>query len=163
MTASASEVRKTLTLKCSQEHAFRVFTERMGNWWPAAHHTGALPFRDIVIEKQTGGRWYEVDVREQKGDWGHVLAWEQPHRLVLSWHLDTEFVFRPEFDRASELEFCFIAEGPNQTRVEFVHRHIDRHGKGYEALREQLNNGWVAVLDAFVTLADKASEEGGGA
>ena len=162
MSASPSEVRKTLTLQCSQAHAFRVFTERMGNWWPATHHTGALPFRDIVIEKQTGGRWYEIDVREQKGDWGHVLAWEPPHRLVLSWHLDTEFVYRAELERASELELRFIAEGPRQTRVEFAHSHLDRHGKGYEALRDQLDNGWVAVFDAYVTLAHAEPEAEGG-
>lgn len=150
---AASVIRKSLLLNCSQLHAFRVFTERMGNWWPATHHVGEVPFREIVIEPRTGGRWYEVNTENREGEWGHVLAWDPPHRVVISWHLDANFEFHPEMARASELDIRFIAEGASRTRLEFEHRGIERHGAGYQKLRDQLDGGWIGVLDAFAALA----------
>jgi uncharacterized protein YndB with AHSA1/START domain len=149
-------VRKTLLLDCPREHAFRVFTASMGRWWPATHHVGELPFRDIVIEPRSGGRWYEIDTQDRQGQWGQVLAWEPPQRVVLSWHLDTKFQFHPELSKASELDIRFHSVGPAQTRVEFEHRHIERHGEGYEKLRDMLDGGWVSILDEYTrhALAD---------
>jgi len=147
-------VRKTLTLNCSQEHAFRVFAERMGSWWPATHHLGELPFKDIIIEPRAGGRWYEINEKGEQGAWGHVLAWNHPRELILTWHLDAKFEFVADMDRASRLEIRFFNSGPKQTRIEFAHRHIERHGEGYLGLRDQLDNGWVGIFDEFAKLAE---------
>jgi uncharacterized protein YndB with AHSA1/START domain len=150
-----SAVKKSLLVDCSREHAFRIFTERMGQWWPATHHVGDTPFRDIIVEPHAGGRWYEIDVKERQGAWGHVLAWEPPHRVVLSWHLNTKFAFDPDLARASEIHVRFVAEGPTRTRLEFEHRAIERHGEGYQALRDMLDNGWVSVLAEFAKAAER--------
>jgi hypothetical protein len=147
-------VKKTFVLKCSQEHAFRVFTERMGSWWPATHHLGNVPFKDILIEPRAGGRWYEISVRGETGAWGHVLAWDPPRELALSWHLDAKFEYVAALDRASRLEIRFFKQGADQTRVEFAHRHIERHGEGYQGLRDQLDNGWVGIFAEFTKLAE---------
>ena len=125
----------------------------MGRWWPASHHVGTVPFRDVVIEPRAGGRWYEIDTQDKQGQWGKVLAWEPPQRVVLSWHLDTKFEFHEEMSLASELEFSFHSVGPRQTRVEFEHRHIERHGEGYEKLRDLLDGGWVFILGEYTKLA----------
>jgi len=146
-------VNKTLLLDCPRDHAFRVFTENMGRWWPATHHVGEQPFRDIVIEQRSGGRWYEIDTRDQEGQWGTVLVWAPPSRVVLSWHLDTTFTYQAELSRASELDISFHEMGPRRTRVEFEHRHIERHGEGYEKLRDELDGGWVTILEEFARLA----------
>ena len=154
--ASASPgavVRKSLTLACPREHAFAVFTQNMGRWWPASHHVGEQPFLDVVIEPRAGGRWYEIDAAGRQGQWGQVLAWEPPQRVVLSWHLDTSFTFQAELARASELDIRFEALAGDRTRVDFEHRHIERHGEGYEKLRDVLDGGWVGILDEYVKLA----------
>jgi uncharacterized protein YndB with AHSA1/START domain len=158
---SSSVVRKSLLLNCSQEQAFRVFTEKMGRWWPASHHTGSLPFRDIVVEPRAGGHWYEIDTEDTAGQWGHVLAWEPPQRVVLSWHLDTKFKYQTELARASEIDIRFFAAGPAQTRMEFEHRHIERHGEGFEALRDTLDNGWPAILEAYAALSQEPAVNSG--
>jgi len=150
---AAAIVKKTLLLNCSQEKAFRVFTEQMGQWWPAAHHIGKLPFQEVVIEPRSEGGWYELDANKGKCPWGRVLVWEPPRRLLLAWHLNAKFEFHPDPDRASELELRFVATGQHQTRVEFEHRGIERHGEGYEKLRDALDGGWAGILDQFVRLA----------
>jgi uncharacterized protein YndB with AHSA1/START domain len=152
--AHPSEVRKTLLLNCSQEQAFRVFTERMGRWWPPTHHVGNVAFKQILIEPRRGGRWYEINVEGAEGLWGHVLAWESPSRLVLSWHLDARWRFNEDLAHASEIEIKFEALGPRQTRVDWLHRGIERHGEGHQALRDQLDQGWVGILAEYAKLAE---------
>ena len=152
-TAEAA-VSKKILLNCPLEHSFREFTERMGAWWPATHHVGTVPFKDILIEARSGGRWYEINAKEEAGLWGYVLRWDPPHHLALSWHLNTKFEFDADLDHASRLEISFKDAGAGRTRVEFLHSRIERHGEGYQALRDQLDHGWVGVLSQFSALAE---------
>jgi uncharacterized protein YndB with AHSA1/START domain len=158
--ASTAVVNKTLFLNCSREHAFHVFTQNMGQWWPATHHVGNVPFRDILIEPRSGGRWYEISADDTQGVWGHVLKWDPPQRVLLSWHLDTTFKFNPDLARASELDICFRALADDKVRIDFEHRYIERHGTGYQQLRDMLDGGWVGVLAEFAKLADPATSAG---
>ena len=59
--AQNAVIKRTLHLEVPIEKAFHVFTERMGLWWPASHHVGGTPFKDILIDKKQGGRWYEIN------------------------------------------------------------------------------------------------------
>jgi uncharacterized protein YndB with AHSA1/START domain len=152
--AHGAVVKKILLLNSSRDHAFKVFTQNMGRWWPATHHVGNLPFRDILMEPRVGGRWYEINVHDEEGLWGYVLAWEPTHRVVLSWHLDTTFKFNADLARASELHLTFHALADSKVRVELEHRHIERHGEGHEGLRDMLDGGWVGVLGDFAKFAD---------
>ena len=86
-------VRRSVTVRSPQARAFEVFAARIGAWWPPTHHIGATPFRDIVLEPRVGGRWYEVGGDGSECDWGHVLAWEPPSRLLLAWQIDAQFRF----------------------------------------------------------------------
>ena len=151
-TAPTAAVKRTLHLNVPIEHAFRVFTERMGSWWPASHHVGETPFQDILIDPRAGGRWYEVNVKGEECLWGTVLAWEPPKRVVLSWHLQPDWSFSPDMARASEVALEFVAEGLEKTRVEFEHRHLERHGAGWEKLREQVGaeGGWPMILEQYI-------------
>jgi hypothetical protein len=105
--------------------------------------------RDIVIEPRAGGRWYERGQDGSECDWGVVLAWEPPGRLLLGWQLDAEFRRNPA--TASEVEVRFIAESPTVTRVELEHRGLERLGESAEILRGKIDapGGWTAVLDRF--------------
>ena len=144
-------VERTIRVDVPIEKAFQVFVERMGDWWPASHHIGVEPFTSIVVEKREGGRWFERDGNGTECDWGRVLLWEPPRRLILSWHLQGDFKYSPDRTRASEVALEFIVEGPATTRVEFAHRDLERHGEGYEKLRAGVDSpgGWTAVLAQY--------------
>jgi len=151
-TAQNAVVKRTLHVEVPVERAFRVFTERMGSWWPASHHIGNVPFKDILIDKKAGGRWYEINAEGAECIWGTVLEWEPPRKVVLSWHLQPDWSFSPDLARASEVALEFIAEGPESTRVEFEHRHLERHGEGWQKMREQVGSegGWPMILELYV-------------
>jgi uncharacterized protein YndB with AHSA1/START domain len=148
-------VRRTLHVEVPIEKAFRVFTERMGSWWPASHHVGNTPFKDILMDHRAGGRWYELNADGMECVWGTVVVWQPPHKVVLSWQLQPDWTFSGDMTRASEVALEFIAEGPESTRVEFEHRHLERHGAGWERMREQVGaeGGWPMILESYVQAA----------
>jgi uncharacterized protein YndB with AHSA1/START domain len=108
-----------------------------------------------VIDPHTGGRCYEINIKGETCIWGRVLAWEPPKKVVLSWHLQPDWSFSPDLARANEVAMEFIAEGPEQTRLEFEHRHLERHGAGWESLREQIGSagGWPTILELYLEAA----------
>jgi uncharacterized protein YndB with AHSA1/START domain len=145
-------VKRTIRVEVPIEKAFHVFVERMADWWPASHHIAVEPFNEIVVERHEGGRWFERDSNGTECEWGRVLVWEPPRRLIFSWNLQPDFKYSPDQTRASELELQFVEEGPATTRLEFEHRHLERHGEGYEKLRASVDSpgGWTMILDKFV-------------
>jgi uncharacterized protein YndB with AHSA1/START domain len=147
-------VRRTLTVKASPQKAFKVFTAGIGRWWPASHHTAAAAFKTATIEPFVGGRWYEAGQDGSESDWGKVLAWEPPARLVLAWQLNSDFRYDP--DLITEVEVRFLAEGEDATRVEFEHRLLERFGERAVATRESIDSpgGWTAILEQFVAAAN---------
>jgi uncharacterized protein YndB with AHSA1/START domain len=148
-------VSKTLHVEVPIEKAFQVFTQRMGAWWPASHHIAPTPFQEVIVEPRAGGRWFERDAKGSECEWGRVLTYEPPKRLILAWHLQPDFKFNPDKGRSSEVALEFIAEGPESTRVEFEHRHLERHGEGWEKLRAGVDPGWGLVLAGFVELVNQ--------
>ena len=132
----------------------------IGRWWPASHSIGRAPMADVVIEPRAGGRWYERGQDGSECDWGVVLAWEPPARLLLGWHLDAEF--RPDPAAATEVELRFIAESASVTRVELEHRGLERLGAQGEVLRGKFDasNGWAGVLERYRESAVMNSRQG---
>jgi uncharacterized protein YndB with AHSA1/START domain len=147
--------KKTMHVNVSIERAFKVFTEKMGAWWPQSHHVGGTPFKVILIDPRTGGRWYEINGDGEECVWGSVLAWEPPKKVALSWHLQPDWSFSPDLTKASEVALEFVAEGPERTRLEFEHRHLERHGAGWEQMREKVSapGGWPVILDLYLQAA----------
>ena len=144
-------VRKVIVVNAELEHAFAVFTKNMGQWWPKEHHIGASPMIAVVIEPRNGGRWYERDEDGSECEWGTVLAYEPPQRLVLAWHLNGDFEFVPDITQASEVEIRFTSQ-VGKTKVELEHRHFERHGDSGERLRTQVDKpeGWSYVLENYL-------------
>ena len=151
-TAPESAYKRTMHVDVPIERAFKVFTEKMGAWWPQSHHVGGTPFKDILIDPRAGGRWYEINAKGEECVWGSVLAWEPPKKVVLSWHLQPDWSFSPDMAKASEVALEFVAEGPEKTRLEFEHRHLERHGAGWEKMRQQVSadGGWPVILNLFL-------------
>ncbi|HET9144452.1 SRPBCC family protein [Actinophytocola sp.] len=146
-------VRKTVTVRASLQRAFTVFTEGFATWWPESHHIGDADLAEAVIEPRTGGRFYERGVDGSECDWGRVLAFEPPDRVVLSWHLQGDWDYDPDPAKASEVEVRFIAEAPDRTRVELEHRHIERHD-GAEDVRSGVDSegGWGGILAGYAVV-----------
>ncbi len=155
-TIEEAVVRKSVRVKVPVERAFSVFVEQMETWWPPAHHIGEELFQSIIVEPRVGGRWYERDAKGRACDWGTVLAWDPPRKVAFSWHLGPDWKFNADLAKASEVEIKFTAEGPAATFVELEHSKLERHGEGYERLREMLDtpDAWAGTLAAFAKAAD---------
>lgn len=147
----ASVVQKTLSVNLPIARVFVAFTQNMSAWWPATHHIAKQPFAEISVEPRAGGRWFERAADGSECDWGRVLAWEPPNRVVFSWHLQADWSFDPNPEKASEVEVRFLAEGTDKTRVELEHRNLERHGEGWEKVRTGVDSpgGWTAILEQF--------------
>jgi uncharacterized protein YndB with AHSA1/START domain len=144
-------VRKTITVKASLEHAFQVFTEGVDTWWPRSHHIGKAPMKKCIIEGHAGGRCYSEHTDGSECDWGLVLVWEPPHRLVMAWQISPAWGHEPDLAKSSEVEVRFTSEADGSTRVDLEHRHLDRMGEGGAAMRAAVDgsNGWGTLLDLF--------------
>jgi uncharacterized protein YndB with AHSA1/START domain len=105
---------------------------------------------EVILEPREGGRWYERGVDGSECDWGRVLAWEPPQRLVFTRQINGEWTFDPDPAHASEIEVRFTADGPGQTTVEVEHRLFDRLVGG-QAIHGAINGGggWALLLDGF--------------
>jgi uncharacterized protein YndB with AHSA1/START domain len=149
-TITVAPVKKTVRVNAPQGRAFEVFTTRFDSWWPKSHHIGKAEMKRGVIEPKTGGRWYEEGVDGSQCNWGKVLAWEPPSRVILSWHINGQFQIDENVE--SEIEVRFVAEADGVTRVELEHRiaAVDA-----EAIRAAVDSpsGWTGLLAAYQAAA----------
>ena len=154
-----NSVRKIVSVQASPAVAWKVFTEKMGTWWPlAVYKIGKANAVDAIIEPRVGGRWYERGGDGSTCEWGSVLSWEPPSRLVLSWDIGADWQYDPNLK--TEIEVRFIAEGNDSTRVELEHRKLDRYGARREEMRRifETEGDWGRLLAMF---ASRAAEEAG--
>ncbi|MDO9020898.1 MAG: SRPBCC family protein [Deltaproteobacteria bacterium] len=155
-----NRVRKVLGVNAPQAVAWRVFTERMGTWWPLAHYKiGKANAVDAVLEPRVGGRWYERGEDGSTCEWGRVLVWEPTVRLVLTWDIDANWQFDPQLN--TEIEVRFVAEGDNRTRVELEHRRLDRYGARRDEMRRVFDTegDWGRLLAGFARAAELGGAE----
>jgi len=153
-------IRKTIVVEAPQKIAWRVFTEKMGTWWPLAYYKiGNANAVDAVIEPHVGGRWFERGEDASTCQWCSVLAWEPPARLVLSWDVNADWKYDPTLN--TEIEVCFIADGDYRTRVELEHRRLDRYGARRDEMRRiyDTEGDWGKLLAAFAGLAANWKED----
>jgi uncharacterized protein YndB with AHSA1/START domain len=108
---------------------------------------------EAVMERRQGGRWYERGVDGSECEWGSVLVYEPPARVVLAWQIDTEFHYDEGLH--TEVEVRFTAEGPERTRVDLEHRGLDQFGADREKMRATFNSegGWAGLLQTFARSA----------
>ena len=147
-------VRHAVTVPVPIERAFSVFTDGFDTWWPRSHKIGGADLAEAVLERRTGGRWYERDVDGNECEWGEVLAFEPPRRLLISWHINSSWQYEPDPAQASEVEVLFT-ELEGQTRVELEHRYIERHGASAGEMRQAFESqgGWPGLLDSYAKAA----------
>jgi uncharacterized protein YndB with AHSA1/START domain len=151
MQATDTSVTASIVVEAPLDRAFQVFTEDMLSWWPASHHILQGELAEMVFEPRVGGRIYDRGVDGSECQWSRVLAYEPPHRLVMSWDISTQWQVESDPAKTSEIEVRFVAESPSRTRVELEHRNLDRHGDGWESVRAAVGSdgGWPESLQSF--------------
>jgi uncharacterized protein YndB with AHSA1/START domain len=146
MTTQTAEtsVRSSIVVEAPVERAFSVFTEDIGSWWPPDHHVLEAELAEMVFEPRVGGHVYDVGLDGSRCLWARVLAYDPPHRFVFSWDINLQWQIETDPQKTSEVEVRFIPEGPDATRVELEHRNLERHGEGWERMRDAVGspNGW---------------------
>jgi uncharacterized protein YndB with AHSA1/START domain len=142
--ATDTAVRTSTIVEAPIDRAFSIFTEGMSTWWPPEHHLLEAELAEMVFEPRVGGRIYDRGVDGSECCWARVLAYEPPARVVFSWDITPQWQIETDPDKASEVEVRFTAEGPSRTRVELEHRNLDRHGDGWERMRDAVGSpdGW---------------------
>lgn len=155
MTTDSTSVRASVVVAAPVARAFSVFTEDMASWWPPDHHILPGELADMVFEPRVGGHVFDRAKDGAECRWARVLAYEPPTRFVISWDVSLAWQLEPDPARTSEVEVRFLEEGPSRTRVELEHRHLERHGDGWEQMRDAVGSpdGWTQGLVRF---ADRA-------
>ncbi|MGH3024226.1 MAG: SRPBCC family protein [Gaiellaceae bacterium] len=139
-------VRKSVVVDAPVEHAFRVFTERIGEWWPVKTHSVHEELAETAgFEPRLGGAVFEL-WRDGRENWGEVTAWEPPHRLVFTWRPGLQ----PE--QTTEVEVRFTPR-EGSTVVELEHRGWEARGEQAAEVRAGYDEGWAPVLDRYAELA----------
>jgi uncharacterized protein YndB with AHSA1/START domain len=149
-----SVVRKAIVVQAPVQRAFSVFTERFGDFKPPEHNLLGAPIVETTFEPRVGG--HIVDRAEDGSEcrWARILAYEPPTRVLFSWDIGPTWQIEPDAENTSEVEVRFTADGPDRTRVEIEHRHIDRHGPGWESVRDGVDTdqGWPLYLARYAAL-----------
>ena len=151
-------VRTEVIVNAPPERAFRLFTERFDRVKPREHNMLSVDIAESVFEPRVGGRIYDRGADGSECQWGRVLAYEPSARIVFSWDINPQWRIETDPDRTSHVEVRFIADGSTRTRVELEHRNLDRHGDGWEAMREGVRDdqGWPLYMGRFAAAVDEA-------
>jgi uncharacterized protein YndB with AHSA1/START domain len=147
-------VRTEIVVEAPVERAFKVFVEDFDRIKPRDHNLLEVDIEETVFEPRAGGDIYDRGVDGSVCRFARVLVYEPPQRVVFSWDLNTSWRPETDLDKTSEVEVRFIAETPERTRVELEHRYLERHGQGWEGMREGTasDEGWPLYLRRFADL-----------
>jgi uncharacterized protein YndB with AHSA1/START domain len=157
--ATATSVKRSILVEAPIERAFEVFTKKFGSFKPVEHNLLAVKIAETVFEPRVGGYLYDRGVDGSECRWARVLAYDPPHRVLLSWNISPRWQIESDPDKASEWEVRFTAETPQRTRVEIEHRKLERHGQGWEGVRDGVagDQGWPLYLQRYADLLARGS------
>jgi uncharacterized protein YndB with AHSA1/START domain len=149
----SSRILVAIRVAATPEHAFDVFTSRIGAWWRG---NGLFRFTRsasgvISFEPGIDGRLIEVQPDGGIFEIGKITAWEPGARLAFSWRQES---FAP--DQLTRVEVRFEAV-EDQTRVTVEHHgwdtvpaeHIARHGFPDTVFMRRHAEWWQTLLDSY--------------
>ena len=149
--ATQTSIQTSITVEAPRERAFSVFVENFDAIKPREHNMLDVDIAETVFEPRAGGHIYDRGVDGSECRWARVLAYEPPERFVISWDINLQWKLETDLEKTSEVEIRFTAEDANRTRVDLEHRNLDRHGDGWEGLREgvRADQGWPLYLQRY--------------
>jgi uncharacterized protein YndB with AHSA1/START domain len=134
-------LRYNLRVACDLAEAFHIWTAGVGLWWPmATHSVSGQQDAALVLEPWVGGRVFERVRDGCEFEWGRVLAYEPPHRLVCEWLVA---------DVTTEVEARFTEHDDGGTAVVLEHRGWERFGDEARERRDANAAGWERVLPRY--------------
>jgi uncharacterized protein YndB with AHSA1/START domain len=147
-------IRHHVVVNAPLDRAFHVFTEKFGDFKPREHNLLKVPIEETVFEPRVGGHIYDRGVDGSLCKWARIAAYEPPNRVVFTWDIGPTWQLETNPARASEVEVRFTAESAHRTRVELEHRHIERHGEGWESVAAGVDGdaGWPLYLGRYANL-----------
>lgn len=150
-------VKHSVVVEASIAHAFKIFTEEFDRIKPREHNMLAVPIVETVFERRVGGHIYDRGVDGSECRWARVLVYDPPNRLLLSWDISPRWQVETDLRRTSEWEVRFTAEAESRTLVEIEHRKLERHGDGWEGVRDGVGSdrGWPLYLRRFHDLVSE--------
>jgi uncharacterized protein YndB with AHSA1/START domain len=151
---SATTVQTSVVVEAPIDRAFRVFTTDFGSFKPPEHNMLGVEIAETVFEPRVGGHLYDRGVDGSECRWARILVYEPPARVVFSWDISPYWQVEPDLNKTSEVEVRFIAETDQRTRVELEHRNLERHGDGWEGVRDGVagDDGWPLYLRRYAEL-----------
>ena len=151
----ATSVRHEVLVEAPIERAFSAFTDDFGRFKPREHNMLSVEIAETVFEPRAGGHIYDRGVDGTECRWARVVAYEPPDRVVFTWDISPYWQIEADPEKTSEVEVRFVAESPDRTRVELEHRNLDRHGEGWQGVREGVDSGdgWPLYLRRFAEVA----------
>jgi uncharacterized protein YndB with AHSA1/START domain len=155
--ATTTTVRHQVLVNAPISEAFKVFTERFGDFKPREHNLLQTAIAETVFEPRVGGNIYDRAVDGTECRWARILVFEPPNRVVFSWDISPRWQLETNTELTSEVEVRFFAEEPERTRVELEHRNLDRHGFGWESVRAGVDSeaGWPLYLQRYAALVER--------
>jgi uncharacterized protein YndB with AHSA1/START domain len=152
-------VRRHVVVDAPIDRAFNVFTERFGDFKPKEHNMLGAPITETRFDPHVGGHIYDLGEDGSECRWARVLAFEPPDRVVFSWDISPYWQIETDEANTSEVEVRFIAETADRTRVELEHRNLERHGPGWEGVRDGVANdqGWPLYLARYADVVAEGS------
>ena len=154
--AAATSIRHEVVVEAPIERAFSVFTKGFGSFKPPEHNMLGVDIAETVFELNEGGYVYDKGVDGSECRWARILAYEPPSRVVFSWDISPQWQVETDPELTSEVEVRFVAEGPDRTRVELEHRHLGRHGPGWQSVSDGVDGdqGWPLYLARYAALLE---------
>jgi uncharacterized protein YndB with AHSA1/START domain len=152
--ATETTVATSIVVEAPIERAFRVFTQDFGRFKPPEHNMLGVEIAETVFEPSVGGYLYDRGIDGSECRWARVLAFEPPELVVFSWDISPQWQLETDSAKTSEVEVRFIPEAPDRTRVELEHRNLERHGEGWEGVRDGVggDEGWPLYLQRYAAL-----------
>jgi uncharacterized protein YndB with AHSA1/START domain len=154
VTEDVPTVRREVVVPVPIEEAFAGFTTRFGDFKPPEHNLLGVPIAETVFEAHVGGAIMDRGVDGSECRWARILAFDPPTRVIFSWDIGPTWQLETDPAHSSEVEVRFVAESAGRTRLELEHRHLDRHGPGWQSLRDGVadDQGWPLYLERYVSL-----------
>lgn len=148
----------SIEVNASPQETFDLFVDKFASWYPKAYTWSGEKLDTIEIGTHEGGRCFERGPHHFEADWGRVLAYRPPERLVFSWQISYNRVPLPDPAQASEIEVVFTGTEDEQlTEITLRHYKFEQHGEDRAKYREALASpeGWPYILNLFKKFTDE--------
>ena len=142
-------VRHEVNVPAEPADAFRSFTADLGEWWPPEFTWSQNTLEDIGMDCEEGGACFEIGPHGFRCDWGRVIQWDPPERVVLTWQISPERQPEPDPAKSSEVVVRFRPADNGSSQVVLEHAGFQRHGDRADEYRAGMEKGWGYLLDRY--------------